>query len=468
MAKKHTGSYYKERASALNTATKETGAVFYVLASPNADSYKTQEIGGFKCVSCTTEFASTKSEGFAPFCVNCGSEDVKAHDVKVQAVAEDNALSGIQCPTKACASLNIVSDETATTLKGEVCCASCGTHINYEIAEQDASKEFDEADKFQKEKMAGDKAENKESAEDVTDTEEVEDKDDKDEETSDSDDDFGGDDIGNDDEEMMDEDEDVDESCMEMSMLKIALASKQRSVDIVNVGAAVYAMVNGSTVASLNFEKAGDNKSVFYTKAFLDSIAAKVNNIGLEKALANFGFQEIKVAFPLAKTIEENATVKAEAAVKSYKERLATLSADMTQCLSIAATGLNKGFYRNEGNPLKAAFYAELEAAGVRSPAKIIDKIFAAAGDDWNKAMITKAMDLLSKTVEVRNELAEAITGSAYQLADAEEADGEGGESGEAGEILENASYEATATGTDGVVKIKAIRDKHKRLFNRQ
>jgi hypothetical protein len=66
----------------------------------------------------------------------------------------------------------------------------------------------------------------------------------------------------------------------------------------------------------------------------------------------------------------------------------------------------------------------ELSALGVRSPSKLVDKVFAAHGAKFNSSVMALASEVISKPVEVRNQLAETLDSTNYvdtPVEDAEE-----------------------------------------------
>jgi hypothetical protein len=93
--------------------------------------------------------------------------------------------------------------------------------------------------------------------------------------------------------------------------------------------------------------------------------------------------------------------------VKEYDDRLLA-------ALSTAAIGINRGFFKNLSNPVKAALWNSLSAAGVRNPEVLIDNVFSAQADSYHKVLFDKAREIVAKPVEIQNELTAAVVDSNY------------------------------------------------------
>lgn len=83
---------------------------------------------------------------------------------------------------------------------------------------------------------------------------------------------------------------------------------------------------------------------------------------------------------------------------------------ELEHCLSIAAAGLNKGFFKDKIHHLKSYLYEELSSLGIKGAERIIDKAFELASDQYNQTLIEIAFDLMEKPLDIRNSLAEAIS----------------------------------------------------------
>jgi hypothetical protein len=81
----------------------------------------------------------------------------------------------------------------------------------------------------------------------------------------------------------------------------------------------------------------------------------------------------------------------------------------LEQALAIAAVGINKGFFKNQSNELRAALETELTAAGVRGHQKMLASVFATKGIDFAKAILTVAKQVSLMPEETRANFVAAL-----------------------------------------------------------
>jgi hypothetical protein len=103
---------------------------------------------------------------------------------------------------------------------------------------------------------------------------------------------------------------------------------------------------------------------------------------------------------------------------------MTALGSDFEQCLGIASVGLNKDFFKGKSNALKVGLYNELSNAGVHKPAALVQRVFAQYSQAFVATLVETAQELMGKSVEVRNQLAETL-GSINTLAMNDEDDEE-------------------------------------------
>lgn len=464
-----------ERASVLNTASAKRGAIA-VVASAVAGVDRKQTLASFKCKHCETTFASNMPE---PFCVNCGSMSVSASNSPVEKLPDDQHLSAVVCKTEGCGTFNIVTDETAHILGDRIRCVACGTPQSFELAadadyqaevEEKQPEPITEADKEAIiDRVEGDKEtaadgddweeevedkqpepiteaepdaileiENKVEAQEGADDEIVEPISDdellEDESAQGADSDqFDDQDISIEAEgEQKDQQQDVQEqdankTCMSMLAMVLAQAPKAE-LQLAHIGDTILAMLNNVHVASLAQADAKDNSKIFTTEAFLNAILHTAKDQGVRKALAHYGFKSVEIKVPLNKVVSALTKKRSAEKAAEFAAKAKTFTDEFKQCLSIAAAGLNKGFFREHDNVLKAAFYEMLTTAGVKRSEKIIDQVFSKYGDSYHKTLFTLATELMQKPVDVRNALSDTIGEVQYQEVDEQDAGGDDGE----------------------------------------
>jgi len=194
---------------------------------------------------------------------------------------------------------------------------------------------------------------------------------------------------------------DFEESCL--------AAIVQGDLSIERYGDRIVAFVGGIPVGHLTRADAGQNEGVFATTAFANAIKHTVRQVGAEKALAHYNFQLAAVKFPVPELVSERVTAGVEKAQREIASKIKDVSDDFRQAVGIVAAGLNKGWFKGSPHVLKEAFKNELAASGFKGASRVVDKVFAQYNDPYHKALFEKAQELLSKSVEFRNELATSI-----------------------------------------------------------
>ena len=190
----------------------------------------------------------------------------------------------------------------------------------------------------------------------------------------------------------------------------------------------LVASINSIPVATLAKEDAGTNEKFFYATEFASAIKHNVKQVGVEKALGEFGFSFAKVKIPVAEIIAKRVTAGVQKETAKVNTQLETMTADFEQCFGIALSALNKGFFKGKSNPLRDGFVSHLTTANMQNPKKVVDNVFKTYGQEMNRAAFELAKELMSKSLEFRNEIAEAVGETNYQDA---EADGDESDSDE-------------------------------------
>jgi hypothetical protein len=174
------------------------------------------------------------------------------------------------------------------------------------------------------------------------------------------------------------------------------------------------ASISGVTVAYACRDTVGQNADLFDKQAFANAVISQSKS-GVKEALTEMGFKPIVISASVNRKIEQEvdakvadikATVEAEA--KQYQERFLA-------ALSTAAIGINRGFFANAVNPLKAQLWKSLNTVGVSDAEVLIDNVFSTSSDLYHKALFDKAVEILSKSSDVQEELAKTVLGTNYQ-----------------------------------------------------
>lgn len=179
-----------------------------------------------------------------------------------------------------------------------------------------------------------------------------------------------------------------------------------------------YVMANHQPVAVAQKSSATDGvKKIFlntakFAHAFHDAVATD----GLtSEVMADFGIEPIRIEINanavMASQIE---TAKKEEAAK-FEAKANDLRDVMSQSISIAAMALNKGFFKDTPNPLRAGLCEVLAANNVRNPERLVDSVFEKHGEDYHRLMLEHASKLSNDSDETRNSVAKLVEEASYQ-----------------------------------------------------
>ncbi len=442
-----------ERASLLNDDNKHS----LVLATTLPSLPAKPRISAYTCKACHAEFAS--NAGSAPYCVNCGAEDVEQtpENAMPDVPEDDKDLMAVQCRNHECGTYNIVHAKLGGMMDGVMHCVTCGTILAYDNPFNDGKKapadtrpaegkkgtpadtrpaegkkgtpadtrpdddendlsiqraseddDFEERPFSQQADESGDSEFEQDNAgdadeEDVTlvapmETSEVDEDDLIDPETA-SDDDFG-----------MDSEQEACDDEVPMQMTAAVLANYPRAAfNVISTGDKILATLNDIHVATLSKEHAGENADIFYSKSFASAIQQMASIQGAKVALAHFGFKPVVLKFPQKKTVAALIKRKVTAAAEQLQDKEEQVSEDLEQCVSIAAAGLNRNFFAKHKNVLRSGFVQAMTTAGVQNADRVVASVFNRYADEYHRTLLAVAAELMKKPLDVRNELAAAI-----------------------------------------------------------
>jgi len=148
---------------------------------------------------------------------------------------------------------------------------------------------------------------------------------------------------------------------------------------------------------------------VYLSDQFQEVVAHSVTIKGLRKGLVQAGFKlatvKIKANAATAKVVK----AKVEATLKEREAVLAKRDAALEQSLAIAAVGINRRFFKEVTNELRAGLETELSRAGVRGGSHIVKAMFAQHGVSYAKAILTLAKRIVTLPEEIRSEYIKAL-----------------------------------------------------------
>ena len=255
----------------------------------------------------------------------------------------------------------------------------------------------------------------------------------------DSEDDLSEDDIDLDDDEDLEGDgsddssassdssEDVSsESCESVSMLE-ALSSVSK-IDPTQVSLSFaqgleprwHMYYEGSPICYANLSSVssafGDEakaRSLFNNPQFAKAVSLSCKERGLHETIAEFGFKSHSFDLQVGSILRAKYQAQADARVDQVQKEIDSISADYKErysaALGISLKGTTSKFWKGIKNPIAESLINSLSAAGVANPSEIVEQAFIDHGQDLFTTVMTKADELMSKSAQAQEEIAQAV-----------------------------------------------------------
>ena len=159
----------------------------------------------------------------------------------------------------------------------------------------------------------------------------------------------------------------------------------------------------------------------YLSDEFQDATMAEMSKHGLRAGLGKQGFVMAKVNVSRNEVLNRRVAAKAKQVTAAVRRNQANSNEALGQCLAIAAVGINRQYFKDTRNELRAALEEELEAAGVRQAGRLVRRVFASKGIDYAKSILTLANKLVNMPEETRNAFASALDMTTGELEEDEE-----------------------------------------------
>jgi hypothetical protein len=269
-----------------------------------------------------------------------------------------------------------------------------------------AATEEDDLDSLSGDKLS--KGDNKQQELIQSNNEEEEDWDEDSDDFDDGEDEL--DDIEDQDDEPEEDDDDIEddvEAAIEpMSLLDID-GTDDIGDDVVfaSIGTRLHAIKGNRIIASLSKKvaAAAGNGDIYLSDQFQDTVAVEMAKRGMREGLSNMGFVFATVDVSKNEVLNKRVNAKTEQVTAAIKRTNASYQQTLQQSLAIAAVGINRSYFKNAKNPLKAALQEELEAAGVRGSSSLLKKVFASEGVNYTKSLMVLASKICEMPEKARN-----------------------------------------------------------------
>ena len=149
---------------------------------------------------------------------------------------------------------------------------------------------------------------------------------------------------------------------------------------------------------------------VYLSPQFQDVVASTVVSKGLRKGLVQSGFVLARVKLAAAsKATTKAVQAKVTASIAKQVALVTAREKAMEQSLAIAAVGINRRFFKDTTNELKANLETELVQLGVRGGQTLVRSAFAQHGVSYAKSILTLAKKIAAMPQEMRDSYVDAL-----------------------------------------------------------
>ncbi len=198
----------------------------------------------------------------------------------------------------------------------------------------------------------------------------------------------------------------------QMSVLDVDGADDSpEDVVFASVGSSVKVIKANRIIASMSKVVAArsGHEDMYMSEQFATVTEIEMAKHGVRAGLEKMGFVLATVNLGKADVLNKRVEAKAQKLTAGIRAEAEAQFDVLEQALAIAAVGINKGFFKNQSNELRAALDTELSAAGVRGHQKMLASVFATKGIDFAKAILTVAKQVALMPVETRANFVAAL-----------------------------------------------------------
>lgn len=198
----------------------------------------------------------------------------------------------------------------------------------------------------------------------------------------------------------------------QMSILDVDGADDNaEDVVFANVGSSVKVIKANRIIASMNKLVAAKHghEEMYMSEQFAMVTEIEMAKHGVRAGLKKMGFVLATVNLGKAEVLNQRVEAKAQKLTAGIRAEAEAQFDVLEQALAIAAVGINKGFFKNQSNELRAALDTELTAAGVRGHQKMLASVFATKGIEFAKSILTVAKQVAVMPAETRANFVQAL-----------------------------------------------------------
>jgi hypothetical protein len=187
--------------------------------------------------------------------------------------------------------------------------------------------------------------------------------------------------------------------------------SEGEGVEFATAGLRVHAIKANRIIATISKKAAvtAGHGDVYLSDQFQDVVGVEMAKHGIRAGLQAMGFTLATVNVAKVEVINKRVEAKVKQVTAAVRRTSHAQTEAFEQCAAIAAVGINRQYFKDTQNELRAALEEELQAAGVRGATKLVRRVFASKGVAYAKAIVTLATKLQAMPEATRNTFAEAL-----------------------------------------------------------
>lgn len=177
------------------------------------------------------------------------------------------------------------------------------------------------------------------------------------------------------------------------------------------MGASVLVMKNDRVIAKMDEQAAvtAGAHEFYTTEQFQEVAMAECQRYGLRAGLESMGYVLSEVNIGRSDVINARVEAHVEQRTEEVRAQYKDQNTSYSHCLAIASVGINRGFWQDVPNELRAALENQLTSAGLRNAGRVVREVFAQYGTSYAKAIVAMADKLSNMSEQTRNELAAAL-----------------------------------------------------------
>lgn len=182
-------------------------------------------------------------------------------------------------------------------------------------------------------------------------------------------------------------------------------------VDVIPVGDELIAIASNVVVARMNHKQAtkAGVSDIYKGASFASVVESSVQNKGLRRGLVESGFAMVKAKVKAGVVSKNQLRASVEQALAVSNAKVIASQKSFEQAAAIAAVGINRKFFKDTENTLRASLEQELTRAGFQGAKTLVRSCFAKHGIDYAKDILVLAKKLAAQPQDVRDNYVTAL-----------------------------------------------------------